>query len=82
MLRIEEASGDDEAGLDDRATRIADGIVTLSVEDFQRDGKPRLEALNTLLGDDLGKIAGAERDTVWVTVQENGFQAPQPTSGG
>lgn len=81
MLRVKEASGDDEAGLDERAARIADGIVTLSAEDFQRDGKPKLESLNALLSDELGKIAGAERDAVWVTVQENGFEAPTKDPG-
>lgn len=76
MLRIKEATKKDAAELDERAARIADGIATLEAVDFQRDGKPRLESLNALLGDDLGKITGVERDAVWAVMKENNFEAP------
>ncbi|PID95875.1 MAG: hypothetical protein CSA85_00185 [Alphaproteobacteria bacterium] len=79
-LRVEEVPEDDDAGPDERAVRIAEGITTLSAEDFQRDGKPKLDSLNALLGDELGKITGAERDAVWRVVKEGGFEAPTASS--
>jgi hypothetical protein len=66
---------DDTARID----TINGGIRILTTEDFQKDGKPKLEALNTLLGDELGKITGAERDAVWDQLKASGFTAPEPT---
>jgi hypothetical protein len=63
----------------ERTDAINGGIRILTAEDFQKDGKPKLEALNTLLGDELGKITGAERDIVWDQLKEGGFTAPEPT---
>lgn len=80
MLRVSEASKEDAAALDERAARIADGIEALEAVDFQRDGKPKLESLNALLGDDLGKITAVERDAVWAVMKENGFEAPDAVS--
>ena len=68
MLIIKPASDADETELQDRATQLSEAIQTLSPEDFQKDGKPRVDALNALLSDDLGKISAAERDAVWATI--------------
>ena len=62
-----------------RIDSINGGIRILTAEDFQKDGKPKLEALNTLLGDELGKITGAERDAVWDQLKASGFAPPEPT---
>lgn len=79
-LRIKEASDDDAAAIEERLEKIAEAVATFSVEDFQRDGKPKLDSLNALLGDELGKISGAERDRVWEAMKENGFEAPTASS--
>lgn len=80
-LRISPAP-EDEAEADAsqtqaRVARIAEVIRTLAAGDFQRDGKPRLEALNALLGEELGKIGGAERDAAWTGLRDSGFEAPK-----
>jgi hypothetical protein len=83
MLHLSEAGSTEvtePAGSDtERFDTINGGIRILTAEDFQKDGKPRLEALNTLLSDELGKITGAERDTVWDQLKADGFKAPEPT---
>ena len=77
MLKISKATKAVKENLEERAGRIAEAIQSLTAEDFQRDGKPRLEALNDLLADDLGKIMGAERDLVWDELKDGGFEAPK-----
>ena len=79
-LRIKEASDDDAAAIEKRLEKIAEAVATFSAEDFQRDGKPKLDSLNALQGDELGKISGAERDRVWEAMKENGFEAPTASS--
>ncbi|MBF9049891.1 hypothetical protein GTA62_13040 [Roseobacter sp. HKCCD9010] len=79
-LRIKEASDDDAAAIKERLEKIAEAVSAFSAEDFQRDGKPKLDSLNALLSDELGKITGAERDRVWVAMTENGFKAPTASS--
>ena len=81
MLRIKEASDEDAAGAEERLEQIAQAVATFNAEDFQRDGKPKLESLNALLGDELGKVTGAERDRVWAAMKENGFEAPSKDPG-
>lgn len=87
MLHVREATAEEvenagnvEGAADERKERIADAIASLQAEDFQRDGKPKLDSLNALLGDELGKISGAERDRVWEAMKENGFEAPTASS--
>lgn len=75
-LRIEEASDEDTAALKERLEKIAAAITTFSAEDFQRDGKPRLDSLHARLGDELGKISGAERDQVWTGMKDERLQPP------
>lgn len=57
-------------------TAISEAIKSLSAEDFQQDGKPRLEALNELLKEEFGKVNATDRDQAWETLQANGFEAP------
>jgi hypothetical protein len=80
MLRVTQASQEDAAGVEERLEQIAQAVATFTVEDFQRDGKPKLDSLNALLGDELGKVTGAERDRVWAAMKENGFEAPSAAS--
>ncbi len=78
MLRVAQATKGDAGLAEERAIAIAEGIKTLAAQDFQRDGKPKLDALNELLGDDLGKIAAPERNEIWDLLIEEGFEAPNP----
>lgn len=80
MLRVKEASDEDAAGAEERLEQIAQAVATFNAEDFQRDGKPKLESLNALLSDELGKVTGAERDRVWEAMKENRFEAPTASS--
>ena len=81
MLRVKEAFDEDAAGAEERLEQIAQAVATFNAEDFQRDGKPKLESLNALLSDELGKVTGAERDRVWAAMKENGFEAPTKDPG-
>lgn len=80
MLRVRDAEPNDETAVEERAETIAEAIRTLEAKDFQRDGKPKLDALTDLIGGDLGKITGAERDAVWNALKEDGFEAPKPSA--
>ncbi|SMH35892.1 hypothetical protein [Maritimibacter sp. HL-12] len=62
---------------DDEALRrvIAEAIHQLGAEDFQKDGKPRIEALKELLPEGT-KINAALRDEVFKEEVEGGFTAP------
>ncbi|MFV1934922.1 hypothetical protein [Phaeobacter gallaeciensis] len=80
LLRVTNAGPDDEQAVVERAETIAEAIRTLEAKDFQRDGKPKLDALADLIGDDLGKITGTERDAVWGQLKEDGFEAPKPST--
>ncbi|MCF6432915.1 hypothetical protein [Leisingera sp. MMG026] len=76
LLRVTDAGPDDEQAVEERAETIAEAIKTLTAEDFQKDGKPKLDALKSLVGDELGKISTAERDAVWDNLTGGGFTAP------
>lgn len=87
MLHVREATpveirdaGQADSAPDERLAQIAEAITGLEVDDFQADGKPRLDSLKALLGDEFGKITGAERDAAWKAVQANGFEAPTAAS--
>ena len=54
---------------------ITEAIRSLQPEDFQKDGKPRLDALKELLGKDF-KITAALRDEIWEEMVGGGFTAP------
>ena len=77
-------SGADSATLsdEDRQIAIVEAIKTLKADDFQRDGKPKLDDLNTILPKDLGKIKGAERDAAWQVLLGEGFETPNGDDEG
>ena len=54
--------------------QVAEAIRDLTIEDFQKDGKPKVDALKVLLPD--VKIKAALRDEVFETMVEDGFTAP------
>ena len=78
MLRVVPATKDDAGLAEERVASIVAGIKTLAAQDFQRDGKPKLDALDELLGDELGKIAAPERNEIWDQLINEGFEAPKP----
>ncbi|AZV77893.1 hypothetical protein EBB79_08280 [Parasedimentitalea marina] len=78
MLRVTPASDDDESRAEARAEQIAEGIRSLAAADYQKDGKPKVDALNDLLGDDLGKITASERNGIWDHMLAEDFKAPEP----
>ncbi|MFC4213995.1 hypothetical protein ACFP4H_12715 [Pseudophaeobacter arcticus] len=80
MLRVAPATKEDAGLAEERAAAIAAGIKTLAAQDFQRDGKPKIDALNELLGDELGKIAVPERNEIWDQLVRGGFKAPEPAA--
>lgn len=54
-------------------------IQLLRPEDFQKDGKPKLDAINDALGDAVeGKVAAPERDAIWAEMLGDGFKRPEP----
>lgn len=77
-LRVANATKADAGIAEERAAAIEEGIRSLAAQDFQRDGKPKLEALSILLGDKFGKIAAPERNEIWDRLVEGGFEAPKP----
>lgn len=83
MLHVRQATDaerrDTGGAADERETRITEAIASLTADDFQRDGRPKLDSLNAVLGDDLGRITGAERDQVFDAMKESGFEAPKAT---
>jgi len=54
---------------------IVEAIHGLGAEDFQKDGKPRIDALKILLPEGT-KLTAALRDAVWEDMVEGGFAAP------
>ena len=85
-LKVRPANEDDLANAsgsdnEERRAKIAEAIETLTPDDFQSDGKPKLHSLNTLLGKDFGgKVSGNERDSVWDAMTDEGFAAPVAAS--
>ncbi|WP_456390247.1 hypothetical protein [Profundibacter sp.] len=82
MLRVTEPteeqlqaakSGDTEGEAELRFD-LAEVMRSLAVEDFQKDGKPRMDVLKTLMPD--AKFNAALRDEVWDAVVDDGFVAP------
>jgi hypothetical protein len=80
-LHVRPATDDDGAVDEERREKIAQAIKTLAAEDFQSDGKPKLNSINTLLGKEFGaKVSGNERDGIWEAVTDEGFAAPVAAS--
>lgn len=68
-----------ENAAEQRAAKIAEAIRTLTADDYQKDGKPKVDAINELIGDDIGKVTTVERNDVWAALLEDRFEAPSPT---
>lgn len=77
MLRIRSATKEDLGALTDRTTTIKEAIKGLTADDFQKDGKPKVDALNTLLAGEPDKISADERNAVWDELVAEGFEAPK-----
>lgn len=75
-LRISEVGDDLARSPEDRQSLIVETIKDLEADDFQNDGKPKLNSLSAILGAALGKITAAERDQAWEAVTADGFNAP------
>lgn len=53
---------------------LAEVMRSLAAEDFQKDGKPKMAVIKTLMPD--ATISAALRDEVWDIVVDDGFTAP------
>ena len=76
VTETKSATGGGAGISEDRAAVLKDAIKGLLAEDYQKDGKPKLGAVNQLLADDAAKMTTAERDEVWAAMQAEGFEAP------
>lgn len=65
---------DDAEGVAELRFNLAEVMRSLAAEDFQKDGKPKMAVLKTLMPDVT--ISAALRDEVWAAVVEDGFVAP------
>lgn len=82
MLRITEpteeqlqaAKTDDTEGDAELLFDLAEVIRSLSADDFQKDGKPKMASIKLLMGD--AKVTAALRDEVWAELLEDEFVAP------
>ncbi|QYJ00757.1 hypothetical protein KUV46_15720 [Thalassovita mediterranea] len=64
------ASDEAEFVTNERASIIREAINGLKAEtDFTKQGKPDLEAVNTLMPQGAEKVSGAERDAVWQAME-------------
>lgn len=78
MLVIEEAGEADLAGTGDGEAlerAIAEAIHGLAAEDYQKDGKPRIDAIKGRLPEG-SKLNAALRDAVFEKMVAGGFTAP------
>lgn len=55
---------------------LAHKVAELAAQDFQKDGKPKLEALRKALPEVKADITADLRDVVWDSLLEGGFDAP------
>lgn len=82
MLRITEpteeqmaaAENGDAEGVAELRHDLADVLRSLAAEDFQKDGKPKMAVIKTLMPEAV--VSAKLRDEVWATVLEDGFVAP------
>ena len=66
QLRVTEADGPAPALPDaELKTLLKGAIAALAKDEFQKDGKPRLEALKAALPEHKDRITAAFRDEVW-----------------
>lgn len=77
-LRITPADEMPEADAQARHDAIWGAIQVLPPDGFQKDGKPRLDAINAALEGAIdSKVGAAERDAIWAEMTETGFEAPK-----
>lgn len=69
MLHVAPAGKEDIAMDEARAEAIAEIINSLGEDDFQRDGQPKVAAINTLMDEDAPKVTPQERAEVWAAIQ-------------
>ena len=77
MLRMEAATKDAEAELAAWKAKVTQIIKDLPPEQFQSDGKPRVDAINAALPEGLPKITAPDRDAAWADLTASGFKAPE-----
>lgn len=67
-------SGATESGDAELRFDLAEVMRSLAAEDFQKDGKPKMDVLKTMMP--KAKFNAALRDEVWDVVVDDGFVAP------
>lgn len=67
LVEITEA-GTDGPAEPSRADRLVELIAMLGDEDYTKAGKPEVDAINALMGEDEEPVTAAERDAVWSQV--------------
>lgn len=72
--QLEAAKSGDTEGEAELRFDLAEVMRSLAAEDFQKDGKPRMDVLKTLMP--KAKFNAALRDEVWDVVVDDGFVAP------
>lgn len=72
QLHVADASKEDVAMDADRAEAIAEIITSLADTDYQKDGKPKVDAINTLLAEDTPKVTAQERNEIWAAMAATG----------
>lgn len=78
--QLQAGKADDAEGLSELRFDLAEVMRSLAVEDFQKDGKPKMDALKTLMPKGT-KFNAALRDEVWDAMVEDGFVAPTEGEG-
>ncbi|NHK29186.1 hypothetical protein FF098_014795 [Parvularcula flava] len=53
-----------------REKAIRDAIMGLSEDDFTAQGKPEVDAINTLMPESSATVTAKERDAVWSKMQD------------
>lgn len=61
----------DSGSTDERLSRLIELADMLEEDDFTKDGKPEVGALNDLLDDEEAEFTAAERDELWKQVPQD-----------
>lgn len=72
--QLDAAKNGDAEGVAELRHDLADVLRSLAAEDFQKDGKPKMAVIKTLMPEAV--VSAKLRDEVWATVLEDGFVAP------
>ena len=78
-LRIEEVDGDAVAALSDEDLKklVSVAIATLTEDGFDKNGKPKLDALRAAIPDEKSRITSDLRDEVWAALRKPAEPAGQ-----